>query len=264
MINNRPETLLASPYYTGVPAGGFGVDMSAIPDLVRASLLTLGGVQPITGAIAGAAGGKLQDKPSDGEIAYHRQVGSVFQLIMVVMNLAALREQDGELLGTPYSVSLMPASKRGKVDTATIDFVAQMDPDNFMGGQACYLGYDPFQGEWGLFGNLDMFRATERDSWTRSALSSTTTISRQPTTRPTCYVSASRSVHRKHKPSSISIATSDSFALSNASLPDKFGVLSFDRTLPAAGSLAAGFVALAADDSLRRRIDLRRALSPLA
>ncbi len=158
MINNRPELLRSLPHYTGVPAREFGVDMAAIPELVRLSLNALGGVQPVTRAMAAAAGGDMYDKPSEGEIALHQRLGSRFQLIMVVMNVAALREHDGELLGAPYSISLMPASKRGEVDTATIEFVAQMDPAKLMGGQPCYLGYDPFQGDWGLFGDLQFFR----------------------------------------------------------------------------------------------------------
>lgn len=158
MINNRPELLRSLPYYTGVPTREFGVDMAAIPELVRLSLDALGGVQPVTGAIAAAAGGDMYDKPSEGEIALHQRLGSRFQLIMVVMNVAALREQDGKLLGAPYSISLMPASKRGEVDTSTIEFVAQMDPAKLMGGQPCYQGYDPFEGDWGMFGALDFFR----------------------------------------------------------------------------------------------------------
>lgn len=158
MIDNRPDLLLSLPHYTGVPATDFSVDMLAIPELVRLSIAALGGVQPVTGAMAAAAGGAMRDKPSDGEIALHQKLGSRFQLIMVVMNVAALRKHDRGLVGTPYSVSLMPASKRGEVQTSTIEFVAQMDPAKLMAGQPCYLGFDPFQGAWGLFGDLNFFR----------------------------------------------------------------------------------------------------------
>lgn len=45
MIDNRPDLLLSLSYYTGVPVPDFSVDMLAIPDLVRASIAALGGVQ---------------------------------------------------------------------------------------------------------------------------------------------------------------------------------------------------------------------------
>ena len=161
MISNRPDLLRSIPHYTGIPARDFSVDMLAIPELVRVSIASLGGVQPVTGAAAAAAGGEVRDKPSDGEIALHQKLGSQFQLIMVVMNVAALREHDGGLVGTPYSVSLMPASKRGEVQVSRIEFIAHMDPSRLIGRQPCYLGFDAFQGEWGLFGDLRSFRTNK-------------------------------------------------------------------------------------------------------
>lgn len=155
MIQDRPSTLLAQSGYKGLPTSPFGVDLVAIPERVRASLGNLGGIQPITGAMAAAAGGALRDKPSSGEIELHRTLGTRFQSIYVVLSVAAFRDKDGTLIGAPYAVSLIPASKRGTVQTVSIDFVERIDPETLTGGDPCYLGYDPFRGDWKVFGRLE-------------------------------------------------------------------------------------------------------------
>ena len=160
MIADRPQYLLAQRDYKGLPTRSFSVDMSSIPDRIRTSLVQLGGIQPVTGAMAEAAGDMLHDRPSAGEVELHRKLGTQFQNIFVVMNLAHLTEENGQLTGTPYSISLIPASKRGGVTEVGIDLVDKIDMPAFLKTEPCYTAYDPFTGDWSMFGQLGSFLAS--------------------------------------------------------------------------------------------------------
>jgi hypothetical protein len=154
MIVNRPTHLTRQTDYNLFPDQPFSMSMDSLPPLVRESLGSLGGIQPITGAMACAASGMLSDKPSDGEVAMFRAAGTQFQMVMLVANIAHLRAGDGVPVAHPYALTLMPATKRGAISTTSIDFIV-----NMAGGVAeqagwCYTGLDPFTGESGLFGVL--------------------------------------------------------------------------------------------------------------
>ncbi|MER8957184.1 hypothetical protein NKH98_31935 [Mesorhizobium sp. M0833] len=71
-----------------------------------------------------AAGGILRDSPSKGEIAMFRAAGTQFQMISMVASIAHL--SDGPPHAVPYALTLLPASKRGKVDPCSIDYIANM------------------------------------------------------------------------------------------------------------------------------------------
>jgi hypothetical protein len=73
MIENRPAFLLADPAYRTLPKLPLKVDWASIPELLRVAMLDLSGIQPITKAMAEAAGGKMWDKPSEGEIELFRK-----------------------------------------------------------------------------------------------------------------------------------------------------------------------------------------------
>ena len=127
MINDRPQALLDDPVYCTLPKPPLRVDWSSVPELIRVAMLDLGGVQPITKAMAEAAGGELRDKPSDGEIALFKQRGTHFQMISVVLSVVAAGESDGALNVKPFAVTLIPGSKRGAVSHADIEFVSKVD-----------------------------------------------------------------------------------------------------------------------------------------
>ena len=158
MIRDRPPSLAENPFYARTPRADVTVDLSSLPDLLRLDLLSLSGVQPITRAIAEAAGGDLRDNPSPGEVALHRRRDTQFQLIFIVLNLFDLQEVDGKITGRPYAISLVPATKRGAVTEVGVDWIEKMnlEPSPFH-GQA-YLDFDPFTGDRGLFGSAAMFR----------------------------------------------------------------------------------------------------------
>jgi hypothetical protein len=154
MIEARPTFLSTIPGYARLPTTPFDVAFASIPDRIQADLLQLGGVQPVTKAMADAAGGELHDKPSPAEVELFRNLGTRFQRISVVMNIANLTDVDGRATGVPYSLSLIPSQKRGKVHEVSIDLVERFDPPPPRELRWGYQGFDPFRGDWGLFGTL--------------------------------------------------------------------------------------------------------------
>lgn len=165
MIENRPASLLADEAYGILPKLPFTLDWSAIPELIRVATLDLGGVQPITKAMAEAAGGTLYDKPSDGEVELFRKRGTNFQMISIVLSGVAAGEVDGVLQVRPFAMSLIPASKRDQVATQTIDLIAKLDVSAWLATEPMYAGYDPFLGGWSLYGNLPGYLDGERKGY---------------------------------------------------------------------------------------------------
>jgi hypothetical protein len=155
MIKDRPAHLLADEKYKNRPKPPYLLNWKSVPELVHISILDLGGIQPITGAMAEAARGILVDQPSEGEIALFREAGTQFQMISVVASVVAVGESKKGLEVTPFSLSLIPASKRGKVETKTIEtIVALGGGEEWQKSEPCYFGYDPFVGDWDLYGLL--------------------------------------------------------------------------------------------------------------
>ena len=152
MIANRPAHLLADPAYSVRPPLPYRVDWSPVPDLVSRSIFELGGIQPITRAMFAAAGGDLHDTPSEGEIELFREAGTEFQLIWIVASLVP-KTGEGEGFGTtPFALTLLPARKRGAIQTATIDLVGKLDVQYDPANPPLFSQFDPFDGSCGLFG----------------------------------------------------------------------------------------------------------------
>lgn len=165
MIKNRPASLLADPAYGILPKLPLALDWSSVPELIRVATLDLGGIQPVTKAMAEAAGGTLRDKPSDGEVELFRERGTTFQLVSLVLSCVLAGEVDGVLQVRPFAMTLIPASKRDKVQDATIDLVANLDVNAWLAAEPMYAGYDPFSGGWSLFGNLPGYMDGERKGY---------------------------------------------------------------------------------------------------
>ncbi len=158
MIANRPAMLLARPGYREFPSLPIAPGLESVPVLIRGTLADLGGIQPITGAMAAAAGGHLLDKPSAGEVALHRDRGTRFQMVSIVVSLAAVTTVDGVSCGVPYCVSLVPAQKRGAVQETGVDFIEKIDVAAYIGEtEPCYVGFNPFTGDWSMYGPLGGF-----------------------------------------------------------------------------------------------------------
>jgi hypothetical protein len=133
--------------------------------LIRVATLDLGGIQPLTKEIAAAAGGTLHDKPSEGEIALFQECGTTFQMISVVLSVVAAGEVEGVQQIRPFAVTLIPASKRGEVQCETIDVIANLDVAKWLETEPMYSGYDPFSGEWSLYGNLPGYLDGQREGF---------------------------------------------------------------------------------------------------
>jgi hypothetical protein len=155
MIKDRPAHLLAQNDYGRLPAAPFSVRFAALPELLRASLGPLGGIQPVTRAMMRAANKELHDIPCETEIELFREAETEFQMVSVVLNLAHLNTGGQAPEAVPYAMTLIPASKRGNVDQRGIDAIAKLDVQKFLREtEPCYTGFDPFSGEWSLFAPL--------------------------------------------------------------------------------------------------------------
>src|SRR4051794_32755185 len=124
MIENRPASLLADGAYGILPKLPLALDWSSVPELTQVAALDLGGIQPVTKGMIAAAGGILHDKPSEKEIQLFRTRGTTFQLISLVVSSVPAGEVEGVLQVRPFALTLIPASKRDKVDERPIDVVA--------------------------------------------------------------------------------------------------------------------------------------------
>jgi len=154
LIERRPAFLLNDAAYRTLPRAPLEMDWSCVPELIRIAMLDLGGVQPPTRAMAEAAGGTLRDKPSDLEIALFRKRSTTFQLVSVVLSCLAAGDSNGHLRVRPFAVTLIPGSKRNEVDERPIDAIAPLDVSKWLAADPIYTGYDPFSGEWSMYGNM--------------------------------------------------------------------------------------------------------------
>lgn len=161
MIEDRPAHLLSDPAYRTLPSLPYAVDLSALPELVSASILDLGGIQPITGEMATAAGGRLFDRPSPAEVLLFRERRTEFQMISVVVSLVDASSKGSAFTGRPFALTLIPASKRGEISRCTIDLIDKLDVDNWLKTEPAYVGYDPFSGSWSMYGSLGVLMSRQ-------------------------------------------------------------------------------------------------------
>lgn len=150
MIRDRPAALIADPRYQTPPLP-YLLDWSPVPELVRASIGDLIGPQPITGELASISSERVWGEVPEVEQQFYRDRGTGFQMISIVASTIAVETRDDVSVVTPFALSLIPASKRGQVDTSSIDFVAHV-ADNQGTRDTAYIGYNPFSGDWAMYG----------------------------------------------------------------------------------------------------------------
>ncbi|MEO1405733.1 MAG: hypothetical protein AAFV54_04490 [Pseudomonadota bacterium] len=151
MIQDRPARVKDFGERVLVPSAPFSVSWEMVPEVVRLSLMPVFGIQPVTSAMFKAANQRtLSHVPTEGEIAYFRERDTQFQMVQVVLSLAWWDSIEGDVAAVPFSISALPASKRGKINTTGIDGVAALGGAPLHTDEA-YVGFDPFQGEWGLY-----------------------------------------------------------------------------------------------------------------
>lgn len=158
MIKDRPAHLLAQVDYKPLPDRPFQISFDALPELLRRSLGPLSGIQPITGAMAKAAAGELRDMPGAAEVDLFKATATRFQPVFLVISIAHLRQVAGTPVAIPYALSLVPASKRGQIDETDVELIAKLDVQKTIREmEPCYSNFDPFTGDYSLFGPLGSF-----------------------------------------------------------------------------------------------------------
>ncbi|WP_029618011.1 hypothetical protein [Pseudorhizobium marinum] len=116
MIQDRPTRMRDFGERVLLPSTPFSISWEMVPEFVRLSLMPVFGIQPVTAAMFEAAGQQaLGHVPTEGEIAYFRESGTQFQMVQVVFSLAWWDSVDQGVEAVPFSISILPASKRGKV-----------------------------------------------------------------------------------------------------------------------------------------------------
>lgn len=157
-IENRPSELFNIPYYRDLPRTELELDApSASGAFLELDLLTLDGVQPIEMRHAAANAGNIETNPSPESISLYRREGVKFQLVFLVVNCYRFLERDGRVLGKPYNISLQPASKRGQVETVSIDWIEKINLAKIQKSVQMYKGFNPFMGAYGfhMIGDVD-------------------------------------------------------------------------------------------------------------
>lgn len=156
LIADRPAILISREGYVMPFPINLSANFGTVPEMIGASLASLGGVQPVTAPMAELTNGELRDEPSPQEVEYFKAKETQFQLIQVVLNLIYWETQEDMVYGLPYSISLLPSSKRGNVTHSTIEFVAKAGVPG-MSKQSAYRGFNPFTGEWSIWSHIENF-----------------------------------------------------------------------------------------------------------
>lgn len=158
MLKDRPQQLFQISHYQGFPTTPLGVNTDWLPDLLKFNIqFELQGVRPITTAVSDCYPGGITINPTPEAIEYYRAKKTRFQMISVVINCATFELMaDGSHLGTPFSISLLPATKRGIVDERGIEAITMFNLENLPESNVMYAGFDPFDGSWEIIADYGL------------------------------------------------------------------------------------------------------------
>jgi hypothetical protein len=169
MINNRPEILESLPFYKHLPRAPFTFNPMTLPPLLNFDIFEMCGILPITLAISNLCPEGLSVQPSKNVFDYYQKIAMKFQMIFVVASFYDLKFVNETIIGRPYAISLIPASKREKVDERNAKFAASLKYEELENMGLIYLDYDPFEGAYGLFGSINiLMRETGLHTYTDS------------------------------------------------------------------------------------------------
>ena len=157
MIVNRPSLLEEIPYYTRLPKLPFAPDFSGLPEVLNFDIVVLDGLEPITVQVAQMHPDGIPLQPSQELLDYYVRQDIKFQMVFVVANFYDLRCVDSVIYGRPYSVSLMPASRRGNVQEMSAAFFKNFSIEKALEMKPVYLDFNPFKGSYSLFGGFSSF-----------------------------------------------------------------------------------------------------------
>lgn len=146
-IENRPEELAGLPFYQVLPHMPVRIDLEgAIGEFLNYDIFHLEGVQPLEKRHMEANNKVIGVNASAESIAIYKEERVNFQLIHVVVNAYGFREVNGELVGKPYCISLIPASKRGEISSVPPEWIEKIDLERMGGVPKLYKGFNPFRG----------------------------------------------------------------------------------------------------------------------
>jgi hypothetical protein len=155
MIDNRPQVLEDIDHYRFVPEGSISIDYSAMHQLLMMDLLELFSLLPIENELSRIAGHIIPHQPTEEIVQYFEKKRAKFQMLMIVVNLYDIRNNGEYSTGKPFSISLVPASKRGKPQYIDPAFFRNFDVVSLESQNQVYLGFNPFQQGYDLFGSIN-------------------------------------------------------------------------------------------------------------
>ncbi len=167
MITNRPPVLEKIPHYKELPRLPIGLDRSVLPNVLNSDLFTLDGLQPMTSDIAEISAVSFP-QPSSEIINYYSRQQIKFQMILIVANLYGFKDASDISEGRPYSISLVPASKRGKVEKVSAKFFRNFSVEKILDSKPVYLDFNSFIGRWSLFGDSATLLSSSDEMYTDS------------------------------------------------------------------------------------------------
>lgn len=156
MINNRPSHLTEISFYKSLPRLPILVDRDMFPDILKFDIFDLCGLKPITRQISELSPGGIEVQPTEEVVEYYCSNNIRFLMVSIVANCCIFKEDNGVIRGHPYSVSVIPSSKRGQLDYVDPRFAMSFDLEDMPTNNCIYLNYDPFCGKWGLFGDYSV------------------------------------------------------------------------------------------------------------
>ena len=157
-IKDRPESLNKLPYYLEIPSEHIYIDLeSTIHDYLKDDLFQLDGPQPFERKYAKTFNGIFTVNPSDLLLSLYEKENINFQMINIVINAFSFIHKNNVLSCKPYSISLVPFSKRGKISTCPPDLFKHLMIDEIREQEWAYLGFNPFNQGYDIFGQFSAF-----------------------------------------------------------------------------------------------------------
>lgn len=156
MIDNRPSILDSIPFYNSIPNLPIQVDTSILPNILKFDMDNLFGILPLTTETLELYPNRDVSVASPQVIEYYFKKEINLQLIFIVVNLYSFRMDKGILKGYPYSISLLPASKRDKPDIVSILSLKGFDFEEFFRNKFIYSHFNPFKGAYGFWGDISL------------------------------------------------------------------------------------------------------------
>lgn len=155
MIENRPKELEHIENYRYVKKGQITIDWSKTNQLFLFDMLCMFGLLPIEDRLSEILGHIIPHQPTEECIQYFEKKKAKFQMVNVVVNLFDLKANGGGFAGKPYSISLVPASRKGKLDYISPNFFRNFDITCLENQDKVYLGFNPFEKGYEVYGSLD-------------------------------------------------------------------------------------------------------------